>query len=459
MKKKMILLLLACMMATGCGKGEQGNPQEPSQMIETSSEEAIYESESDKESQDNMDEKDNRQEEASSQGEGTVQKLGAKSGDVLAPVTLITQWQRAAYFADRVFDMTQENTLVSPISLEIALGLAAEGAEGETAKELYGYLGDEDYGDYVKEYMDFAESLDQGEDTEIISSSKYTFHYQIANSIWVREGEKLCSEFIKAAGEKFSAQAQNVNFVAKAKETADLINSWCAEKTHNLIKEIVTENSFSPDLETIIINSLYFESPWMDSWVRYDHEFKNAAGVTKTLEMMRSSGDVYFENDHATAFAKEYYNGFEFIGILPKAEGEFSISDLDLESLMASRTTDYDVLQIAPKLDFDTTADNIVSILKAQGVNKAFEDDAQFTKLIENMPVHISDIVQKCKIEMDEDGTRAAAVTAIMTLGNCIEAPDPREIKEVYLDRPFAFMIYDTTNEKIVFIGKVTDLQ
>ena len=83
---------------------------------------------------------------------------------------------------------------------------------------------------------------------------------------------------------------------------------------------------------------------------------------------------------------------------------------------------------------------------------------AEFDRLVEGQELHVSNILQKCKLELDEEGTRAAAVTAMMMATNSISVEKERKVKEVYLDRPFAFLIYDNTNDQIVFVGKVTEL-
>ncbi|MBP5752828.1 MAG: hypothetical protein J6W60_08230, partial [Treponema sp.] len=221
-------------------------------------------------------------------------------------------------------------------------------------------------------------------------------------------------------------------------------------------------DAFSPELAAVLVNSLYFESPWSHNWSVQQRVFTNLEGKTTSQDMLVDLGlEQYFENEYCTAFAKRYYNGFEFIGILPKEEGDFSLSDLDLKSLMESRTGDYDVRAIMPKLEFETTAENVVDILRAEGVLKIFEPTCtEFDKMVEGKPLYVSDILQKCKIELDEEGTRAAAVTVIMAKDTAafIE-PVQREIKEVFLDRPFAFLIYDSTNDQILFTGKVTDIQ
>lgn len=384
-------------------------------------------------------------------------KLGSPSGRKIESVKLEDDYQKAAFLVDQVYAGNEGgNTLVSPLSLNVALGLVAEGASGMTAKELYQYLGREDYSDWVDKYVTYAEGLKADGN----NFSKYTFSYKLANSIWVRKDEVLNNEYKKLVQEKFRAEAANVDFVGDAAGTAKKINSWCDQHTEGMIKEVVNEKMFSADLMAVLVNSVYFESPWADKWSLQEHEFTNLQGKTSTQEMLFDVVDAYYENEYCTAFAKDYYNGFQFIGILPKQEGDFQLSDLNLRSLLNSCTYDYDVKAIAPKLDFETTARNIVDILQAEGVTKAFDpNQAEFENLIENQALVISDILQKCKIEMDEEGTRAAAVTAIFMDKATAIAPEPREVKEVYLDRPFAFLIYDNANSQIVFAGKVTDVQ
>ena len=470
MKKKLLLALIACMLLSGCGQsvgkeqGVTGNDQETkeSRTMEESEnpmarEEATAGSEQESETTGNTMET----------GEGEVKKLGESEGKEIDPVKLDNAYQRAAFLADQVYEVNWENTLVSPLSLEMALGLATEGASGETAKELYKYLGNENYADWVEQYLDFAKSLESTEETQekgddgteyVMFSPKYSFRYEMANSLWVRKEDKLSEEYRKLVEKKFKAVAENVDFVNQSAETADRINSWCDEHTHGMIKKIVQPEMFNAELAAVLVNSVYFESPWTDKWGLTEHEFTNVKGETTTQEMLSDTVHAYYENEYCTAFSKNYFNGFQFIGILPKKEGDFRISELDLKSLLDSKTYDYDVRAIAPKLDFETTANNIVDILKAQGVQKAFDKEfAEFDRLLEGRELHIDDIIQKCKIEMDEEGTRAAAVTAMMMATNSAVFEEPK-FKEVYLDRPFAFLIYDSQNDQIVFVGKVTEL-
>ncbi|MCR5460355.1 MAG: serpin family protein [Acetatifactor sp.] len=426
MKKKLLLLLCACMMLGGCSDAGTGKPSET--------------------------EKPSVQE---TQGSQETPVLGEGEEQEIQQVELTDTYQKAAYFADQIYKEKHGNVLVSPLSLNVALGMATEGASGETAKELYRYLGREDYADWVDEYMTYAESLKTGSGKK----SGYTFNYKLANSIWVKKEAKLLKDYQKLVEKKFRAEAENVDFVGDADRTAQKINSWCDKHTEGLIKKIVTPDKFDADLMAILVNSVYFESPWVQEWHLNNHEFTDLQGNKKEQEMLSDTLGTYYENDYATAFSKNYYNGFQFIGILPKAEGDFELGDLDLKNLLESETNEYDVRALMPQLNYETESENVIDVLKAQGVYRAFDEErAEFYRMIEDEPLYISKIIQKCKIELDKDGTRAAAVTAIfMTKESAAIRPKEKEVKEVYLDRPFAFLIYDSQKDQIVFAGKVVE--
>lgn len=423
-KKKLLLLLCACMMMSGCTDTGTVKPSEA--------------------------EKPSAQETQSSQ---ETPVLGEGDEPEIQLVELTDAYQKAAYFADQVYKEQPGNVLVSPLSLNVALGMATEGASGETAKELYRYLGSEDYADWVDEYMSYAERLKASGD----GRGGYSFNYKLANSIWVKKDEKLLKDYQKLVEKKFRAEAENVDFVGDADKTAKKINSWCDKHTEGLIKEVVNPSMFTPDLMAILVNSVYFESPWVKEWYQNQHSFTDLQGNKKEQDMLFDTLDTYYENDYATAFSKNYYNGFQFIGILPKAEGDFNLGDLDLKSLLESKTYEYDVKAIMPQLNFETKTEAVIDVLKAQGVYRAFDEhSAEFYRMIEDEPLFISKIIQKCKIELDKDGTRAAAVTAIfMEKATAVMDPKVKEVKEVYLDRPFAFLIYDSQKDQIVFAGKV----
>lgn len=376
---------------------------------------------------------------------------------------LTGDYARAAYLADMVYEANGANNLmVSPLSLNMALGMVAGGAAGQTKEELDNYLGTADYGAFAAQYMEYAKDLNVGSSDEQLVGN-YRMAYEIANSVWIRDNRKLVDDYVEQVQNQYDAQIRAVSFEKdQLPKTVKQINGWCDEKTHGLIPKVVKEDTFTEDSVAVLVNSLYFESPWREKWGQTTHTFTDFAGKETTQQMLRDELTTYYENEKATAFAKDYQNGMRFIGILPKETGEFAMSELDVESLLESESTAYDVHALMPKLNFDTTADNVVDILKAQGVERVFDkeqsDMTGFVEMKDDEVTYISSIIQKTKLELDENGTKAAAVTAI-TLEMAITAmPMEREEKQVYLDRPFAFMIYDEVNDQIVFMGKVVNL-
>ena len=444
-KKKWISgIALACIgaMLAGCGSASIPSESMSDVVAESNAEE--------KSSTEDCSEDQTEKEEA--MVEHMAQEL------VLAdPMSLKDSYQRAAYFADWAYLQSKENTIISPLSLNVALGLAAEGASGETAQQLYAYLGREDYTDYVKEYMTFAEGL-AVEKGERQYASEYSFHYEIANSIWINQKKQIQDAYRDSVTKSFRAEVSPADFEGDVSGTVKKVNGWCDQKTHGMIPEIITERNIQPNTMAILINSLYFESPWVEKWSLQEGEFTDFQGNRTTQEMLMGSGNIYYENDKATAFGKAYYNGFEFIGILPKEEGEFSILDLDLEGLLESGDASYQVSARMPKLNFETSAETVEDLLKSQGITIPFEPSgACFDKIVKGENLYVDTILQKCKIELDENGTKAAAVTAMMMRANSIAME--KKVKEVNLDRPFAFLIYDTVNDEILFAGKVTSMK
>lgn len=169
---------------------------------------------------------------------------------------------------------------------------------------------------------------------------------------------------------------------------------------------------------------------------------------------MTCKADQYYENDQATAFARSYINGLQFIGILPKEDGDFTLEDLDIPGLLESKPDYASVNARMPKLDY-TTSVELTDILSGLGLEQIFSNTADFSG-ISDVPTFVSSIIQKTNLQLDENGTKAAAVTAAMI--ECMSALSEEEPKEVNLNRPFVFLIYDAEVEEPLFVGKVVTM-
>ena len=362
------------------------------------------------------------------------------------------------YVLDSAYAETSTNTMFSPLSLDMALGMVAEGAGSEYHNIFTKLLGKNNYSEFAAQYLEYLSGLNEESDSKY---NKYKTVFEIANSIWIKQNYMPIENFEKKVG-SFSAEINTLDF-ENLSDAVFKINSWCNEKTHGMIKEVVKEESFSDDTRAVVINAVYFESPWMEKWIVSSDDIKfNLLNNEKVdAKMMKTTTSTYYENDYATAFGCQYKNGLTFIGILPKESGDFLVGDLDITSLLDSKTSKYDVFAVMPSFKFNNKIENLKDILSDAGYGILFDNDMGiFTQMIKgengNVELTISDIIQMDAIELDENGTKAAAVTSII-MNETSSIVQPKEIKEVILDRPFAFIIYDSEMNQIVFMGKVVN--
>lgn len=361
-----------------------------------------------------------------------------------------TVLQNSVKMADMLSaEASGKNIMFSPTSLNFALGMIAEGAKGETKEILDDYLGTNDFAAYAKEYLDKIKAYNTEDE-----SYGYQSKVKIADAVWVDNGLTLQEKFKNTVSDSFGAEVEAVDFSAVEK-TCDVINSWCNKNTEGLIPKIITPDLINDNTGLCLTNSLYFESGWSgEPWNVSDTE--ESFGEKEKTKYMTCTGDRYYENDKATAFGRDYANGLSFIGILPNDEGDFNLEDLDIGGLLKSNP-EYDEVDCKmPKLNFETST-VLNDMLSSLGLDNLFSSNADFSG-IADQNVNVDTILQKTKLELDENGTKAAAVTAVTM--ECMSAPAENEpiIKTVELTRPFAFLIYDRSNDEILFIGKVTSI-
>ena len=344
------------------------------------------------------------------------------------------------------------NVMYSPTSLNMALAMAGEGGNENAKALINSFLGTDNYSDRANTLMTNFE--DYNSESEYWG---YSNKLEVANALWVDKRLKLNKDFEAVVKNSYQANADEVDFT-KPDNACNKINDWAKDKTHGLIPQILSPDVITTDTRMVITNSLYFESAWSEAWTLKNNEedFTLIDGSTQQINYITSEGGAYYENDYATAFSCSYMSGIRFIGILPKEEGDFNLEDLDIEGLLKTESYSHDELYYKmPRLNFETSND-LNNVFKALGMESLFAEGAGFDGIADNEALYISSIIQKTKLELDENGTKAAAVTAItMDCESCAEIEEEPVIKRVYLDRPFAFLIYDRENDEILFMGKV----
>jgi serine protease inhibitor len=336
----------------------------------------------------------------------------------------------------------KNNIMLSPTSLNFALGILAEGAAGDTKEKLNEYLGTDKYTEYAMVYLE-----------KLNAYNKNGSKLKIADAVWGDDNIALEQKFKESVSENFDSEVKNLDF-SDGEAASRSINEWCNKNTEGLIPEIVTSEAISGSTGLCVTNSLYFEAGWEKAW-NVSEKAETFGNNGEETIYMTGSADDYYENEYATAFGKNYANGLSFIGILPKKEGEFTLEGLDINGLMNSNP-EYDQVSCKmPKLNFETSAE-LTEYLKALGLENIFSENADFSGITKS-GINVSSILQKTKLELDEKKTKAAAVTAIFS-DKCAAPVDNMIIKEVNLQRPFAFLVYDMSNDEILFMGKVITL-
>ena len=346
-----------------------------------------------------------------------------------------------------------KNTLISPLSVQLALAMTANGANGETLKEMEALLGNgmpiDELNRYLKSYVDGLPSTQKAK-------------LQVANSIWFRDDEnrlKVEKNFLQTNANYYGADAFKAPFDGS---TLKEINSWVKDNTDGMIDKILDEIDDAAVM--YLINAITFDAEWQTVYSKNsvnDGDFTNINGKKKTVTMMHSEEGQYISDGKATGFLKAYKGGkYSFAALLPNEGVDLYdyIESLDAKTLKStlSNSKFVEVVATMPKFSYDYEL-RMNNILGEHGMVKAFDSkNADFKKLgrSSNGNIYVGDVLHKTFISVDELGTKAGAVTKVEMRDECAIF----DRKVVTLDRPFVYMIIDNETNLPIFMGTVTDI-
>jgi len=346
-----------------------------------------------------------------------------------------------------------ENSLVSPLSVMLALAMSANGANAETLEEMERVLGGIEIAELNEYLAQYAKKLAESEKSEL----------EFANSVWIRDNlAKLVEEaFLQKCIDNYGADVFTAPF---DQGTADKINAWVGEKTRGMVDRLIDKISYNASL--FVINALFFEAEWQNKYKTNEigsGSFNAINGKKRRVTMMNSVESRYLEDENAVGFIKPYSDErFAFAALLPK-EG-VNVFDY-IESLSGERLSgilngaEYtQVIAAMPKFSIENNI-KLKDALKAMGMELPFDHiNADFSNLIGAGSVdgntYIGEVHHGAKIEVTEQGTRAGTATAVEFLTDGAAFSE----RVVTLDRPFVFMIIDTETNIPLFIGALTDI-
>ena len=338
-----------------------------------------------------------------------------------------------------------DNLLLSPLSAADALCLTMEGAAGETRQQMETVLGEaETMGGYF--------STIRGASGEQLT---------MADSVWIRNDPALSvnDNFLAIAAGNYQAEVYSAPF---DEDTCSDINTWVKNKTDGEIQNLI-DKIYDSDM-LYLINTTLFDAKWQDEYedneIR-DRDFTTVSGETTQVKMMYSDEHTYLENDFCTGLLK-YYEGkdYAFVGLLPDDNVTISqlVDRLDGDTLheLINGRISAEVEAGIPVFTGDTKLD-LAKILPDMGMPLAFSSGADFSDMAtyDGQNLYIDRVIHQTRIEVNEQGTKAAAATQVAMTSGAADSSSNRHT--VILDRPFVYMIVDMEQEIPVFIGVMTD--
>ena len=398
--------------------------------------------------------KDGKQAKISDNDLATILKIIEKTQEpvVSTPETSLS-------FADNLDKQMpkDKNYMFSPMSIKMALALAANGASGETQTEILNALGITNLDEFNALSKDLIARYSQAD----------ILNLNIANSIWINTDEtsqNFSSSFKNLATEYYNADVKSV----KASNAVKEVNAWVSEKTNDKIPEIINE----ADFWAMLINAIYFKGAWLDEFsvnATKPEQFNNADGTKITVDFMnKTKWFPYAETksvqmielpylNMAEKFSKdgEYldtvrYKDLDVSMYLIMADGDIN-PEAELSATINDEAFKSTYIRMAmPKFKIEY-ATKLNDMLVNMGIHTAFEPSkAAFEKMFDSGNMWFTDTIHKTFINVDEKGTEAAAVTAIGMAGSSLP-PEPIELK---FNKPFYFAIRDNTSGEILFMGR-----
>lgn len=344
----------------------------------------------------------------------------------------------------------QANVFVSPLSVSIALGMAWNGANGQTKTEMETALkmsgiSVSDINEYYKLMQTTLPTIDP------------TTKLSIANSLWYRTGFPVKSDFLQINSDYFNAYVRELDFSqAWAKDTID---NWCSKKTNKLIPSII--DNISSDMRMYLINAVYFKGIWRQKFETkntVEVNFTNELGTVVKVNMMSQTDTfAYAQDNYAKYLDMPYGNkAFSMTIVLPNEEKTTAdvlnyLTTANWNNALSAMTKGEVMVKI-PRFKVENKF-KLNSVLKNMGMNLAFSDFADFSK-ISVQSLKISEVLHKTYVVVNEEGTEAAAVTSVGMMTTSMPV-----VKEFIVNKPFLYLIREKSTGVILFIGKMGNVE
>ncbi len=363
------------------------------------------------------------------------------------------------FFKQQSEENHMESFCVSPVSLEVALGMAYVGAKTETAIEMSHVLGfplsTEDFLAQMTEYYTMLKQLELTDSIE----------FSVANRVFLEKSYLLLDSYTSAMKNAFGGEFEQMDFLSKTREAEQKINQWVEEVTRNRIKQLIRPGLLDASTVMVLVNAIYFKADW-----------KYAFDEKSTLEMPFYSGergkvDRFFMRGKMDRVKYLKYKDYQILelpyvgeafSLMVVLPGQSSASDIHTRILTAEeyaevneRLLTRDVYVELPKFKIESSFE-LANILAAMGMPLAFSNMADFSGIGGRKDLKISKVIQKVFFEITEKGSEAAAATAVVMTRTSSAIKKPEEEIKFIANRPFIFVLKENKTHSPLFIGQYT---
>ncbi len=354
------------------------------------------------------------------------------------------------------------NIIFSPFSLSLALSMAMAGAETTTEEGMLSALQMTLPEEAV--YPTFNALLLAIEESQTGAQDEFEgdeFQLNIANSIWGQADYDFKEAFLDVLATHYGAGIYTVDYAANPEGAREAINDWVADETEEKIQDLIPAGAIDPLTRLVLANAIYFNGSWMhpfNSSATSEAPFFTLNGTETTVDMMRLSGErfIYGAGEHYQAINLPYMSSDFAMTLIVPDQGAFEAFEADLNpdllSEILSGMTNQRVDLEMPKFDFESDI-NANDPLVALGMGAAFDPaTADFSGITDVEDLMITDVLHKATITVDEEGTEAAAATAVI-IG--VTSAMPEDPISLVVDRPFLFLIRHQPTNTVLFMGRV----
>ena len=352
------------------------------------------------------------------------------------------------------------NLFFSPSSISTALAMTYAGAAGETeaemAKTLHFQMPKDQLHDGMRALQAFWTTPDK----------KKGIRLNLANRLWGQESYEFLPAFLQITRDNYGAELARLDF-AQTDDARQTINTWVEDQTENKITDLIPPGVLSPDTTLVLTNAVYFHGIWTNPFnkdrTKNEDFLLTATDKIKVPMMHRSGAFRYGTGDDLQILELPYGDGsLSMVVLLPKevdglADLEAKLTIQNLQRWMTSVKHEDEVKVYLPT--FKTTSQfQMADTLKAMGMELAFDANAaDFSGMTGGRDLFISAVIHKAFVDVNEEGTEAAAATGVVMMPTAAPIEEPKEPPVFRADHPFVFMIRDNRNGAIMFLGRITN--